>query len=203
MLLRLGNVIIGCAIFVIGILILHSAQLITGGTSGLALSIAYIIDVPFSIVFIIVNIPFYILSVARMGWSFTISTIGTVTLLSLMSELHQWLPVVNIPPVAAAIFGGLAMGLGVTILFLNRTSLGGASILALYVQTRFKMNPAIITFGFDALVVSTGFYTVGWLNGLYSVLSIFVLALVITFFKNKIAFHNPTRSHQDVQSNIA
>lgn len=185
---------LSCLVVSIGVLILHHSHLVTGGTAGLSLSLSYVFGMPFSIVFFLINIPFYILSLIRMGLQFTLSTLAAITILSFLTGLDQWFPDFSIPPLIGALVGGLVIGLGLTMIFLNRSSLGGANILALYLQRRFGWDPGKTNFVFDFLVVASSFYSVGFWKGLYSVLSIYILAKVISLFKRQIAARNMSAS---------
>ncbi|WP_378952794.1 YitT family protein [Pelosinus sp. sgz500959] len=186
-LIKLAKVLSGCMIVSIGIIILKHAQLMTGGTAGLAFSLMYYWGIPFSIGFFIINIPFYILALMRMGLNFTISTIFAVMSLSCMTELNRWAPDFVISALLGAILGGITIGLGVAYLFFHGSSLGGANILVLYLQKRFGWDPGKMTFIIDFLVVMSGVLSVGVIKALYSLLSIGILSWIISLFKAKIA----------------
>ncbi|WP_034670522.1 YitT family protein [Ectobacillus panaciterrae] len=185
--IKIINILFGCLITSIGVLLLRHAHIITGGTAGLSLSLSYILNMPFATLFFAVNIPFYVFSFIRMGWKFTVSTIFAVTILSLMTGVDRWLPPFSIPALLGAVVGGIIIGFGLSILFLNNSSLGGANILALFLQKRFNWNPGKINFLFDFLVVISGIYSVGVTKGIYSILSISIISSIISYFKNKIA----------------
>ncbi|MFD1638008.1 YitT family protein [Evansella tamaricis] len=182
--------LLGCFIVSVGILFLQNSEVITGGTAGLALSFSYLMNSSFAVVFFLINLPFYILSYFKMGWKFTASTIFAITSLSIMSEIVQFFPSFTIHPIFGSIIGGTIAGLGLSILFMNGSSLGGANILSLFLQQRFNWNPGKTMFAFDFLVILTGLYSVGLVRGFYSVLSIFVISYIISFFKVKIAARN-------------
>lgn len=184
---KLVKVLSGCMVVSIGIIILKHAQLMTGGTAGLALSLMYYWGIPFSIGFFMINIPFYILALMRMGLNFTISTIFAVMSLSCMTELNRWMPDIVIPALPGAIVGGIIIGLGIAYLFFHGSSLGGANILVLYLQRKFGWDPGKMTFMIDFLVVMSGAVSVGFIKSLYSLLSIGILSCIISIFKAKIA----------------
>ncbi|MDT8862691.1 YitT family protein [Alkalihalobacillus sp. MEB130] len=192
--MKLLNVVLGCLVVSMGVLILQSSQVTTGGTAGLALSLTYGFDIPFSVMFFFINIPFYILAVMKMGWKFTLSTMFAVTTMSVLTEVIQYLPSFSMTPWVGAILGGTVAGLGLSILFLNGSSLGGANILSLYVQKRFHFNPGITTFVFDFIVIFIGLFSIGLIRGLYSILSIVMISYIISFFKGKIAAENTTKT---------
>jgi uncharacterized membrane-anchored protein YitT (DUF2179 family) len=134
-------IFLGCLLTSLGVIILKDSHIVTGGTAGLSLSLSYLTGLTFSILFFIVNLPFYIFSIYRMGWKFTLSTNGSVSLLSLLAAIEQWILAISIPMIVGSIFGGFIIGVGVTMVFLNGSSLGGANILALFLQKRFNINP--------------------------------------------------------------
>ncbi|WP_445491484.1 YitT family protein [Niallia sp. 03133] len=184
------NILIGCLVVSVGVLILRHSHLVTGGTAGLSLSLSYLMHLPFAFLFLIVNIPFYIFSFIRMGWNFTISTISAVTILSLITGIDQWIPSFSIFPLTGAIMGGVIIGFGLSILFLNGSSLGGFNILALFLQKKLNWNPGKINFLFDFIVVISGIYFFGFLKGLCSILSIAITSSIISYYKNRIAATN-------------
>lgn len=71
-------------------------------------------------------------------------------------------------------------------MFYHQASLGGANILALFLQKRCGWNPGAVNFLFDFGVVLAGIFSVGLLKGLFSLVSIAVTGLIIGIFKNKI-----------------
>lgn len=181
------KIVLGCFLASIGLYMLKSAELVTGGTAGLSLGLSYILSMPFGVVFFIINIPFYIFSFINMGWRFTVTTIVSVSILTLFSFLHPFYPAIELPGIVAAVAGGLIVGFGLIILFANQASLGGANILALFLQKRFGTNPGTINFIFDFCVVMVSLYSVGLIKGIYSIVSIAVTSFVISYFKEKFA----------------
>ncbi|WP_456275209.1 YitT family protein [Bacillus sp. AK128] len=179
-------ILLGCFVVTCGVILLRHSNIVTGGTAGLALSVTYLTNLPFAIIFFIINLPFYIFSVLQMGWRFTLTTAGAVSVLSLMTAVDQFLPSFTIPMLVGSILGGLLIGLGLTVIFMNGASLGGANILALFLQKRFNFNPGTVNFIFDLLVVLSSFFLLGWIKGLCSILSIFVISKVISYFKEDI-----------------
>ncbi|MDL4841047.1 YitT family protein [Aquibacillus rhizosphaerae] len=184
---KLLFVLFGIVLVSIGVITLKHSQIVTGGTAGLALNLSYLFHTPFSIFFFLVNIPFYIFSFIRMGWKFTLSTIFSVSLLSILTSFDPLLPSFSVPIWIGTILGGGLIGVGLSILFANGSSLGGANILALFLHKRYNLNPGTTTFVFDFIVVLTSLYSVGLVKGVSSVFSIAVTSVVISYFKNKIA----------------
>ncbi|WP_019395362.1 YitT family protein [Priestia filamentosa] len=184
---RLLNILLTCLLTGTGVIILNHSHVVTGGTAGLSLSLAYLSDVPFTILFFLINIPFYIFSFFKMGMKFTVTTICAVTLLSLITAVNPILPSFEIPSIVGAVIGGAIIGLGLSLLFINGASLGGFNIVTLYFQKRFQLNPGKVNFSLDFVVVLLSMYSIGIFKGLCSVVSIAVTSFIIGYFKRQIA----------------
>lgn len=183
---NLINILLACLITSIGVIILRHSHLVTGGTAGLSLNLSYFSNKPFAIIFFAVNIPFYVFSFIRMGLRFTLSTLFAVTILSLLTSLDKLLPSFTIPSLFGASISGLIVGLGLSFLFMNGSSLGGSNMLALFLQKKYNINPGKTNFLFDFCVVISSFYSVGIFKGLLSILSITITSFIISYFKGKI-----------------
>lgn len=186
----LSKIIFGIIIVSVGLLTLKHAAIITGGTAGLALNLSYLMSYPFSLIFFLVNIPFYLFSFIRMGWRFTLTTILSVSLLSILTSFDVLLPNISVPIWIGAVLGGTFIGLGLSLLFANGSSLGGANILALFLHKRYRLNPGTTNFIFDLVVVLTGIYTVGIMRVLASIISIAMTSFIISYFKSRIVEKN-------------
>ncbi len=146
--------LLGTAMVALGIAFYSHAGLLTGGTVGLAFLLKYVAGWPFGLVFFLLNMPFYLLAIWRMGWSFTLRTMTAVGLVSLLAELTpNWIRFAELNIYYAALFGGFAMGVGLLMLFRHRASLGGVNILALFLQERFGLRAGTFQMGIDALIV--------------------------------------------------
>ncbi|MFX3635834.1 MAG: YitT family protein [Candidatus Pristimantibacillus sp.] len=179
------HIAIGCFVTTGGLLILKHSHIVTGGTAGLSLSLSPQLHVQFHYLFALLNLPFFIFSYFYMGKSFTITTVLAIGIVSLLSAVDNILPAVAIPPLLGAIIGGAFIGAGITTLFRNGASLGGATILAIYLHNNHRINPGITNLIFDLLVVLTSLSVISMTNGLLSALSIAVTSSVLSFYKRR------------------
>lgn len=184
---KLLKILMGCLLGSIGIILLRHAHLVTGGVPGLALGVSYLLGVPFSLIYLVISIPFYILSIMRMGWNFTLWTGFAAVSLSFMTDLDRYLPAFIVPDWAGAILGGVFLGFCLSFLFLNGASLGGVNILVLYLHKRFGWDPGKTTFIIDSTITIFGIYAVGLWKGMYSILSVVILSAIISYYKGQIA----------------
>ncbi|MGO4179687.1 YitT family protein [Paenibacillus sp. TAF43_2] len=179
------HIAVGCFVTAGGLVILKHSHIVTGGTAGLSLSLSPQLQVSFHYLFLLLNLPFLIFSYFYMGKSFTFKTIGAIALLSSLSAINDILPAFTIPPLIGAIVGGLFIGAGITALFRNGASLGGATILAIYLHKKHGVNPGITNFAFDFLVVLTSLSVFSLKSGLYSALSIAVTSAFLSIYKRR------------------
>ncbi|WP_054026185.1 YitT family protein [Bacillus sp. FJAT-28004] len=179
------HIAIGCFVTTGGLIILKHSHIVTGGTAGLSLSLSPLLQVSFHYLFVLLNLPFLIFSYFYMGKSFTFNSIVAIALLSSLSAVNDILPAFTIPSLIGSIVGGVFIGAGITALFRNGASLGGATILAIYLQKRYNVNPGMTNFVFDLLVVISSLSVFSLQSGLLSALSIAVTSAYLSFYKRR------------------
>jgi uncharacterized membrane-anchored protein YitT (DUF2179 family) len=164
----------------LGLYLLAKVGLLTGGMAGLAFVLHYWSGLSFGLLFFVLNLPFYILSLRRVGVDFTLKTFAAVGFTSFLVEIEsRFLVIESIAPVWAAILGGLLLGFGLLALYRHRASLGGLGILAVYVQDRFGIRAGLVQLAFDLVVMATAFAVVSPQVVAYSVLGAVVLNLFL------------------------
>jgi uncharacterized membrane-anchored protein YitT (DUF2179 family) len=172
--------LIGTMLVGLGIVFYAEATLITGSTAGLALLLQYGTGLNFGLLFFVINLPFYLLAVLRMGWPFAIKTFFCVGLVSVFSSaIPNWIDIGRIEPLYAALMGGGMIGLGILSLFRHKASVGGINILALYLQDNFGIRAGYVQLGIDAVILGAAFFILPLDRVLYSLLGALVLNLII------------------------
>jgi uncharacterized membrane-anchored protein YitT (DUF2179 family) len=170
----------GTLLVTLGVSMYAHAQLLTGGTAGIALLGLYATGWPFGAIFFVVNLPFYALAVLRMGWSFAIRTFVAVALVSVLSRLVPGLIGFGfLDPVYAAVMGGASIGVGLLIFFRHRAGLGGFNILAVFLQERFGLRAGLVLLGVDLAIMAAAFAVLEWRNVALSVLGAVVINVII------------------------
>jgi uncharacterized membrane-anchored protein YitT (DUF2179 family) len=143
----------------LGTLIYTKTMLTVGSSAGLALLLSYASGWGFGVIFFIVNLPFYILAVKRMGWAFTFRTFTAVALVSVLSKLNsQWIDFSHLDPLYATVIGGGLIGTGLLMLFRHRTGLGGINILAMYLQEKTGLRAGYFQLGVDLTILAMAFF---------------------------------------------
>jgi uncharacterized membrane-anchored protein YitT (DUF2179 family) len=166
----------------LGIHLLRAAGLVTGGTAGLALILAYLTGWPFGLVFFVINIPFFALAYWARGMAFCLKSLATVSLVSVLAEaLKPLLEIGQIHPGAAAVLFGVTAGVGLLGLFRHSGSLGGVSIVALILQDRYGIRAGITQIVHDLVLFAAAALILPLDRVLWSLLGALVLNLVIAF----------------------
>lgn len=115
---------LGSALVSLGVIFFSKVGLLTGGTAGLAIFLTKVSDFSFGQIFFALNLPFYILSVMRMGWRFTVNTFIAVSIVSFaVDHLHHVIEISRIEPFYAALLGGGLIGIGMLVIFRHKMSL--------------------------------------------------------------------------------
>jgi uncharacterized membrane-anchored protein YitT (DUF2179 family) len=169
------------ALFVsLALVLFGEVGLMTGGTAGAAFLLHYATGISLGKLFFAINIPFYLFAWKRMGREFTLKTFIAISLLSAMTE---WSPrmfaIDRLHPGYAAVLGGLLLGSGCLFLARHRASLGGATIVSLYLQQTRGWRAGKIQMAIDCSIVLLALWVVEPSRVAYSVLGAVVMNLFI------------------------
>lgn len=111
---------IGAAIYSAGLnLFLIPNHVIDGGVTGISLLIQALTGIPFSVLIVLLNVPFFYMGYKSLGPRLAASSMFAIIVLSLCSSrLEKMMPATN-DPFLSTIFGGIIIGLGVGIVIKN------------------------------------------------------------------------------------
>jgi uncharacterized membrane-anchored protein YitT (DUF2179 family) len=171
-----------------GILIHH--RLISGGVSGLALVIYYLVPkFSIGIMVFLINIPIF-----TMGWTmlsgkfFTFSLLGMASLsffLTVTTPLQ--IPVEN--PLLACLFAGVISGVGSGLIFRAGGSGGGTGIIAMVLNRRYSVRVGLISFLLNTIPLLLGAFLIDLNAALYSIIYVYtngsVMDRIISSFSER------------------
>lgn len=180
----------GCTFVVLGMVWLKAAGLVTGGIAGLALLFSYILPLPAGVLFMLLNMPFFILASRELGRAVIIRAILANLLISglaIVAPLAFRIEGVN--AIFAALFGGTVIGAGILILARHQVGVGGIGMMAIALQNRRGWNAGRTQLAADILIVSSALpvLAMGLTQFMTSMLSAAAVAGVL------IVFHKPGR----------
>lgn len=174
-------ILTGTFIVAQGVYFLQQGQLLTGGTTGLALLLSQLIGLSFGTLYFVMNCPFYLMAWFRMGKTFAVTSLISGALVSLIVDnMHHVLTISTLNPIYCAVIGGLLMGLGMLILFRHHTSLGGFNVLVIYLQDRIGISAGKLQMFIDISILIASFFIMSMSTLLLSVLGAIMLNLVLT-----------------------
>ena len=164
----------------IGLHMLTTLGLITGQTAGIAVIVSYLSGYSFGVVFFLVNLPFYVLAWRRLGRTFTIKSLLSVTLLSILTEIIPLGMVFShLDPLLGAVTFGALTGVALLVLFRHNGSLGGLGVVALLIQDTTGFRAGWVQLIFDVGLFGLAFFLFDPLLVFYSLLGAVVINLII------------------------
>ncbi|MEQ9316799.1 MAG: YitT family protein [Henriciella sp.] len=172
--------ILGTLFLSFGVTLYSKAMLITGGLAGTSLLIEFATPLTFGLVFFVLNLPFYILSVMRMGWGFTIRTFIAIALISAETRLIPlWVDFSLLEPIFASIAGAAMMGVGLVMLLRHRAGIGGITILSQFLQDKGIIRAGIFQLIVDLAILVVALFMLPLKLVALSIVGAFVLNLTV------------------------
>ena len=178
-------IIFGCAVFALGFdLFLEPAGFNCGGVSGVAMLINYAVDIPWLTVGILsaaINLPLFFCGYKKIGKYFFFTSLFGMLCNSVFFDLFAKIPVPQIEPMLAVLFGGVMIGAGLGVVFLAAASTGGIDIVARLLKLKFRNFPiGKIILIFDlCTAVATGIVYRQLSNTLYSAVTLYLSSVVL------------------------
>ncbi|HLS92541.1 MAG TPA: YitT family protein [Microbacterium sp.] len=180
------GILCGTMVVSVGLFLLRAGGVVTGGTAGLTLLLDYATPVPFGVLFLAINLPFFLLAIRSKGWGFVLRSALAIALVSALTSFHAITGIgalgdVTLNPFYAAVVGSVVAAVGVIILFRHGASMGGFNIVGLILQERFGWRAGYVMMVGDTLVVLAAFSIAGWPIVLASALGAVVMNIIIAF----------------------
>ena len=183
--------IFGAAIMAFGVAsFLLPNQLSSGGFSGFATIIYYLLNIPMGTMIIAMNIPLFLFAGYKIGKRFFVkSLIGTVSL-SVFIDLIDKYPPITIDRFLASIYGGVIIGIGTAIILKVGSSTGGTELVANLIK---NYNPYISISKYltiiDIVIVTLNVIFLGHIEiGLYSAITIYLYGKMVDIIFEGIYF---------------
>ena len=147
----------GSILFSVGLSILHSSGVLTGGAAGLALLISNNTGAQVGTIYLLIGIPFFFLALWKKGWRFTLRSTLNVAFVSYLTNEMPKVFVLQIQNIfVATIIANVLLGVGMIVIFRHFSSLGGFNVIALLAQERLNIKAGYVQLGLDAVVLLIG-----------------------------------------------
>lgn len=185
------RIAIGTIIMAAGLeLFLLPNQLSTGGFSGIAIIIYYILKVPVGTTILLLNIPLFIIAYFKVGKEFFAkAVIGTIFLSIFLNAFEKINPITE-DRFLAFLYGSVIVGIGTAMVLKVNGSTGGTDLLANIIRSfkpHLKTGSLIVALDTIIIIANTFFFK-DIEVGLYSALAIYILGKVLDIFFEGINF---------------
>lgn len=163
-------------------LFLLPSGLVTGGTTGMALTVNYLWGIPISAFVFLFNVLMLILGWFVLGKAFAITTVASTFLYPVSLEICKCLfgsLVLTNDMLLSTIFTGLGIGIALGIVIRSGASTGGMDIPPLVLQKLFHIPVSISMYAFDVCILLSQLIFRPVENILYGVLLVLIYTLVL------------------------
>lgn len=172
--------IIGSFIIAVSVNVFLSPNKIsTGGASGVGIILYHIFNIPISLSVLLINLPLFIICLKNLGLKFCIKAIvGTILLVIFLGLTSDFSKYINIEKdmVIGSIFGGLFMGIGLSLVFKADGSTGGSDLLAQIIYNKRPISSIgqILLVIDSVIIISNAIFFNNILTAFYSVLALYI-----------------------------
>jgi uncharacterized membrane-anchored protein YitT (DUF2179 family) len=154
--------------------------LIDGGVTGISLLTNQETGISFSILIILINIPFLLLGWKQIGRGFSIKSIICITVLALVVAFLHY-PIVTNDKVLIAVFGGFFLGAGIGLVIRGGAVIDGTEVLAIYLSRKQSISVGDFIMMFNIVIFSAAAYLHDIEMALYSILTYMAAAKTVDF----------------------
>jgi len=161
---------------------LMPAGLVTGGTTGMALTVNHLLDVPVSAFVLAFNVAMLLLGWRILGRAFAVTTLGSTFLYPLALEIWERLLgdlVLTQDILLCTVFTGLGIGVSLGIVIRSGASTGGMDIPPLVLQKFFRIPVSVSMYAFDVAILLTQALFRPMENVLYGILLVLIYTVVL------------------------
>ena len=153
-------------------------SIIDGGIIGISMIISHISKLNLGLLILVLNTPFIILALKKMGLRFVFQTAWANIVLALFLNIFCAYKVTD-DVLLATVFGGIVLGLGVGLILKNAGSLDGTEILSLIVSRKFGFSVGEFIMAINVFIYLAAGTVFSWESAMYSIMTYFIASKVI------------------------
>lgn len=163
--------------------VLLPSKLSTGGFTGIATILHYLLKVPASVVLLALNIPIFLIVWKVIGFKYGFRSLIGMAFCSFGITLGESLGVLTTEPILAAVYGGILSGTGIALTYRAGGSTGGTDLVAKLVQIKKPhLNLSEILLIVDGVIIATSAIIFNSIEiALYSIISLYVMTKMLDF----------------------
>jgi uncharacterized membrane-anchored protein YitT (DUF2179 family) len=153
-------------------------EVIDGGIIGISMIVNHLTNWNLGLLVIILNTPFILLALKKMGKMFVVLTAFANIILAVALNIFHHYKVTN-DITLATVFGGIVLGVGVGLILKNEASLDGTEILSLLISKNFGCSVGEFIMGINVFIYLAAGKVFNWESAMYSILTYFIASKVI------------------------
>ena len=177
---KLMGLTVGAMIYSAGLnLFLIPNHVIDGGVTGISLLVQELTGIPFSVLIILLNLPFFYVGYRRLGLPLAASSTYAILVLSLCSSYFESMKPATSDPFLSTIFGGIIIGIGVGIVIKSGGSTDGTEILAIWLDNKSAFSVGEIIMFFNLFILGAAGFIFNWNSAMYSLITYFICSRMI------------------------
>lgn len=149
------SIFLGAIFYAGGIsLFLNPNDLAPGGVTGIAILLNRFVPVETGTLILLLNIPIILLGIWKFGWKFIVSTIYSIAMISILTNVMEYIGPLTEDRMLAAIVGAVLVGTGIGIVFKSGSTTGGIDIIIKIIKQKFphKKTGSLFLI-FDSVVI--------------------------------------------------
>lgn len=151
-----------------------------GGVTGISMILEhYLKGVPLGLLIVILNLPFMIFGILKLGRKFIFKAIYSIIIFSVMTSVFVSFANATRDVFLATIYGGVFLGAGVGLVFRGGGCLDGTEVVAIYMSRKLSVSTSSIVFAFNVIIYATAGIVFGLDRGMYSLVMYFITSQVI------------------------
>lgn len=162
-------------------LMLAPAGMYDGGFSGTSILLSQLTPLSMSVYLLILNVPFFLFGLKKLGGAFIVYSLYTVAIYSLFSYLFQnsfgidfsdGSPVAGTDLLLCSVFGGIISGIGSGITIRFGGAIDGVEVMAVVFAKKIGMTVGSFVMSYNVILyIVAGVITKGWVAPLYSIIA--------------------------------
>lgn len=155
------------------------SEIFDGGITGISMILNILTDKPLGLFIVLINLPFVVLALKKLGKRFVFSTFYAIMIFALgvtvfSSIFHGQCIIPDLELFLVSIFGGLILGVGVGMVIRNGASLDGTEILAIYATKKIPFSVGEIIMFINLFIFTCAGFVKDWQHALYSIVTYFI-----------------------------
>jgi uncharacterized membrane-anchored protein YitT (DUF2179 family) len=149
-------------------------NIIDGGIVGISIMLAHFINIPIGVFLFVLNLPFIFLGYKQIGKTFAISTLFSILIMSIGTQLLHPVAPLTTDRLLSPVFGGIILGIGVGLVIRSGGSLDGTEIVAILFNKKTPFSVGEVVMFFNLFILGSAGFVFGWDHAMYSLMAYFI-----------------------------